>query len=293
MPSWLDRYEGIAQVAAKQLFFVGGAPRSGTTWLQRILDAHPDVACQGEALFMNHFTVPLEGIVEKRRQILREKNIGLFAHTGGYPLPPAEDTEFLGATAILLGFAQQAAAKPCLAVGEKTPENVFFFERLQAMFPGSKFIGIARDPRDVLTSAWHFFHKAAPGQDEAAAKIAFIQTALPSINHGARTMLSLRDRFPQACAIVTYEQLRRDPAPAITRLYRLLGVSDSPQVVEAALAKTAFETSTGGRPNGVEQRGSFFRKGVAGDWATTLTPEMNALVLRETEWMFPAFGWPA
>ena len=48
---------------------------------------------------------------------------------------------------------------------------------------------------------------------------------------------------------------------------------------------------TGGRPAGVERSGSFFRKGVMGDWKTTLTPEMNAYILNELDWMYRHFNW--
>ena len=33
------------------LFFVLGAPKSGTTWLQYLLNAHPNISCRGEGLF--------------------------------------------------------------------------------------------------------------------------------------------------------------------------------------------------------------------------------------------------
>ena len=51
MQDWNQRNEEIAQLARRQLFFVGGAPRSGTTWLQQLLDCHPDICCRGEGLF--------------------------------------------------------------------------------------------------------------------------------------------------------------------------------------------------------------------------------------------------
>jgi len=46
-----------------------------------------------------------------------------------------------------------------------------------------------------------------------------------------------------------------------------------------------------GRPPGVAQDGSFFRKGVVGDWRSTVTPEINDMILRELGWMFSHFGW--
>jgi hypothetical protein len=48
---------------------------------------------------------------------------------------------------------------------------------------------------------------------------------------------------------------------------------------------------SGGRHQGQAKEGAFLRKGVAGDWRSTLTPEMNALVLKDLGWMFPHFGW--
>ena len=223
--SWAACQEELLRVARLQIFFVGGAPRSGTTWLQQILDAHPEVSCRGEGLFSQHFATPLERVVADRRKILEEKNSTLFRHTGGYPLPAADETDMLTGTAILRGFRQQVAGRPCRAVGEKTPENVFVFPRLKRLFPAAKFIGIARDPRDVLTSAWHYFHQAKAGADEAGAKLAFVRSALPSLGEGARRMLALDREFPHDTVTVTYEALLRAPAQVAAQVFRFLGVS--------------------------------------------------------------------
>ena len=291
MRSWTERQEEIGRLPERQLFFVGGAPRSGTTWLQWILDAHPDVSCQGEGLFDKDLAAPLEHLMAERGRALDAKNTRVFGHTGGYPLPEPDDTEFLLGTAILLALHRQSAGKRCRAIGEKTPENVFFFPRLKRLFPAAKLICIARDPRDVLTSAWHFFHAATPNEDPVAAKTAFIRGAFPSLAEGARTILALAEHHPADCAIVTYEALRQAPAPVVARLFRFLGVSDADDIVADCLARTSFAALAGGRAAGEQRNGSFFRKGVTGDWTSTLTPEMNEMVLRELGWMFPHFGW--
>src|ERR1700743_114479 len=179
---WNERNEGIAQLARRQLFFVGGAPRSGTTWLQQLLDAHPDVCSKGEGLFLQQLAVPLEKAMAQRAEVIGGKNKQLFRHTGGYPLPAKDDVEFLLGTAILTALHQQSEGKPYKAIGEKTPENVFFYPRLKALFPKAKFMSIAGDPRDVVTSAWHFFKKPLPGEDEIKSKLEFIRGALPSMN---------------------------------------------------------------------------------------------------------------
>jgi hypothetical protein len=281
----------LADLARRQLFFVGGAPRSGTTWLQQMLDCHPEISCRGEGLFLQALAVPMERLMAERTSRLDAKNRRVFAHAGGYPLPPADDAEFLTATAILLALRQQTQGRTCHAIGEKTPENVFFFPRLKSMFPGAKLICITRDPRDVLTSAWHFFHQDTAGENEVVAKMNFIRGALAPLNDGARTMLSLAEHYPADCLIVTYESLLRSPASELRRLFAFLGVPHGDAVVAECVTRTSFASMTGGRPAGVEQSGSFFRKGVAGDWSDTLTAEMNAMILKELGWTFPHFGW--
>ena len=103
--------------------------------------------------------------------------------------------------------------------------------------------------------------------------------------------MALTERYPVDCVTVTYETLLRGPEPALAGLFRFLGVSDSDTIVADCLTRTAFSKMTGGRSAGIEQSGSFFRKGVAGGWSDTLTAEMNAMILRELGWMFSHFGW--
>jgi hypothetical protein len=291
LQDWAKRQDELLRLARCQLFFIGGAPRSGTTWLQQILDCHPDVCCRGEALFWKHLAEPMQSMMAQRRQAIEAKNTGIFRHTGGFPLPAPDDTEFMIGTATLLALRQQTAGKAYAAVGEKTPENVFFFPRLKHLFPDAKFVGIARDPRDVLTSAWHFFHKPVPGEDDIGTKTAFIRSALGPLREGARAMMALAERHPADCKIVTYEALRRTPELITAELFRFLCVSDQDSIVNDCLTRTSFAAQTGGRPIGVEQRGSFFRKGVVGDWTATLTPAMSEIVAQELGWMFPYFGW--
>lgn len=287
--SWQEHQRRLQALAARQLFFVGGPPRSGTTWLQQLLDSHPEVCCRGEGLFQHQLAGPLDALVAARREGIAAKN-GLFGHTGGYPLPGAQDADVLLGTGVLLALSRQMEGRDCRAVGEKTPENVFLFARLRRLFPAAKFIGIARDPRDVLTSAWHMFHRARPGQDDRQAKLAMVRAALPSLDQGARTMLDLRRTDPSACMIVTYEAMRATPAPVAVALYRFLGVADDADIVARCVAETSF-TAQAGRAAGDGRDGTFLRKGVVGDWRSTLSDEMSELILDQLGWMFPEFGW--
>lgn len=288
---WAEAAEALRQIDARQIFFVGGAPRSGTTWLQQMLDAHPDASCRGEALFAKLLYPLVDGLLGRWKKDLADKNRAVFSHLAGYPLPDEEERRFLAQSLILLALRRQAEGRDCRAYGEKTPENVFFFPELAALFPRAKLIAIARDPRDVITSAWHFFHGDRSGTDAEAAKFDFIRIVLPSLGDGLRAALSHSRADPNRCRIVTYEALHAAPEPALADLFRFLGLSDDPAIVADCIRRTRFGAMTAERRADEAQNGRFLRKGVTGDWPSTLTPAMNDLILENLGWSFPYFGW--
>jgi len=228
--------------------------------------------------------------MQRRRDQLQRKNTRLFRDLGGYPLPPPEDVEFLVGSAILMALAQQCDGHPYPIVGEKTPENVFYFPNLKRLFPTAKFVGIARDPRDTLVSAWHLIPKERRLGDEALELMPFIRKAAGAVRQFTDGMLSLQRRYPADAVIVTYEALLSDPETTVAALYRFLGATDAPAIVAASIARTSFAAMSG-RPAGTEDSSAFMRKGIAGDWRTQLTPEMNQLILGQLGALFPQFGW--
>jgi hypothetical protein len=290
LQNWTQRQAGIAALAERQLFFVGGAPRSGTTWLQHILDAHPDISCRGEGHFLHFLAEPIGVAMQHRRTQLQGKNARLFRDVGGYKLPDPEDVEFLVGSAILTALAQQCDGHPYPIVGEKTPENVFYFPNLKRLFPAAKFVGIARDPRDILVSAWHFIPTERRRGDKALQQLSFVRDAAGAVGKFIDGMLGLRQRYPADVLIVTYEALLSEPETTIAALYRFLGADASPNIVADSIAATSF-AAMAGRPAGIENNGAFLRKGIAGDWRTHLTTEMNQVILQQLGALFPQFGW--
>ncbi|MGC8477627.1 MAG: sulfotransferase family protein [Acetobacteraceae bacterium] len=284
MNAWADRLPALEAMARCQLFFVGGAPRSGTTWVQLLLDAHPEISCRGEALFPQALAAPLDLLAAQWARAVAEKNATVFRDIGGYPALPEGLADLLLGTAVLAALAAQAAGKHPRAVGEKTPENVFLFPRLARLFPGARFIGVARDPRDVLASAWRFFPRQAGESQEA-----FVARALPSLDQGARAMLALKESG--AGCVVTYEQLSADPEAAFAGLCRYLGVADDAAVVGACVGQCRFEALAGRPASAAAGERVFLGGGVVGGWRRTLSGASAERIVAALGWSFPAFGW--
>ena len=288
---WLDRNCQLAELATRQLFFVGGAPRSGTTWVQELLDLHPAVSCRGEGLFHQDLARPLDALMHARSRAIVAKNATTFRHAKGFPPPTIYDTDVMLGTAILLAFQRQCGGRVYDAIGEKTPENVFLFPRLKTLFPRARFIGIARDPRDSLSSAWHFWAKANMSSGGQDAMAGFVDASLPAVERGLRTFYSYTERIPDESRIFTYEQLIATPELITAELCRFLGVSDDRVLVRACVEGAAFSAVTGGRQGGQTKEGDFHRRGDVGDWATTMRPELAERIVARLDWAYDWFGW--
>ncbi|MEO0375512.1 MAG: sulfotransferase [Cyanobacteria bacterium P01_A01_bin.17] len=141
--------------------FLVGCPRSGTTLLQQMLDAHPDVAIAPETFFMERFWLqrnrygPLAQ--DSSFHQLLEDIIALpeFDEMGLSPIDfrkaawQSERTYPAVFHLLLEQFSELSEAK---VVGEKTPKHILHMEALLQFFPAARFIHIVRDPRAVATS---------------------------------------------------------------------------------------------------------------------------------------------
>src|SRR5205085_9996190 len=84
-------HAAIAGLRSKQIFFVGGTMKSGTTWLQLLLDAHPQVSCNGEGHFTDSLAPSLKQAFDYHWKFITEKNQSIFQGLNGYPPLRIED----------------------------------------------------------------------------------------------------------------------------------------------------------------------------------------------------------
>ncbi len=134
-------------------FLVVGCPRSGTTLLRAMLDAHPRLAVPRES----HFIVGLaprrgrpsptvEDVIAHRRFPLLDVDPGAL-RAAVAERPPRDYAELVSAV-----FSTYAAAQGKARWGDKTPGYAQHIPMLADLFPTSQFIHIMRDGREVAAS---------------------------------------------------------------------------------------------------------------------------------------------
>ncbi|MEZ4629938.1 MAG: sulfotransferase [Deinococcales bacterium] len=121
-----------------------GFPRSGTTLLRLLLDAHPDISCPPEpwlttacAKFIRE--IPATG-----------PSVGVLTGLGFSGITEAE---ILGSLRdLVFKFHRQMAAGKKISI-EKSGFDIFYLEELERLFAGhAKFITLIRHPLDVVAS---------------------------------------------------------------------------------------------------------------------------------------------
>src|SRR5579872_3442168 len=286
----------IAGLLRKQIFFVGGVAKSGTSWVQHLLNLHPQVSCGGESHFGDSLYRLLKQALETYNERVLDRSQNPFRYEiGEVPDIYGPDELFcVVATAILALLRKTAQGKAAQAIGERTPNNVDRFGVLADMIPGSKFIQVVRDPRDAAVSAWH--HNQRLNSEEAkrrfgAALPAFAREFADAWVYHVSRGLGFAARNPGRYLDLSYGDLLAEPVPSLARVCRFLGVDDSAATLEGCVEAASFERMTGGRARGQEDQASYFRKGVAGDWRNHLDAETQAYMTEKAGALMRRFGF--
>jgi hypothetical protein len=270
-PTIVDRLD---TVFSKQLFFVCGVLKSGTTWLERILDAHPQCVCKGEAHFGSDLIRPLAELLENYNKSVANKGgaiAQLKEHGGATSVLSYDDQDlsFLSTAAIGLMYGKWLTDADTVSIGDKTPRNLEDMEKLSTLFPGARFVHIIRDGRDVAVSLWHFNLRTNIGAtiqqwgtfDNFCKEFAEIWSKRVSNGRQRGQSLSGGRYFE-----LRYEDLLQDPDTVLPELFNFLDLTHDTNTVTSCIEACSFEQLSGGRHSGQEDHQSFYRKGISGDW---------------------------
>lgn len=297
MDSVFSRLEKIDQM---QVCFVAGFVKSGTTWVERILDSHPDIVCKGEAHFGSLLTPAIRNCISLYNAKIPKKGnwsrlhneMPETHHETNYRFAES-DLKFILGESMRLMFAKWIDKDGPRVIGDKSPDNLLHMSILDEIFPESRFVYVVRDVRDVIVSGWFFNLNVNPSQ--TLEKYSSIHDYAIHVSASWRrqvseqlsTRLILGERFHE----LRYEDIVENPFAALRGIFEHLSVDSSEQVIARVADATRFKRFSGGRDEGDENRQSFYRKGVVGDWRNHFTDETEAIVRSECGALLKSLGY--
>ena len=278
-----------------QVFFIVGAQKSGTTWLQKSLNSIEGIHCLGEGHFIDKLLMPMAQTRHEYNQMMQVVHQRVYEGKGFYG--PVPDQEFLSLMrSWILNIMLRNAKAPqdtILALGDKTPAHSFHIPTLKQLFPRSHFIHVLRDGRDVAVSA--FRHRERIQQETN-------QTSL-DINAEAPQLLAKWAGFTRAVRkaesagipvqTVRYEAMLENGVTALRGCvdYLLPQNSISDTQIQTAVDANSFQTLSGGRKPGSIDRSSNLRRGQSGSWRDELNPDLADTFNPEDRELLESLGY--
>jgi Sulfotransferase family len=210
--------------------FIVGCPRSGTTLLRRIVDAHPDIAITRETHWITK-VLEGDGGVSPFAPVSHDLLPRLEAHPKfqrmGVDRSELEDLlsreePVSYAELVTRVFDLYGEAQGKRLVGDKVPDYVRYLPLLHRLWPAAKFVHLIRDGRDVCSSMLtreRFARRFATWDDDpiATGALAWEQLVRLGRESGAELPAGLYHEM-------RYEALVAEPAGECRTLCDFLGV---------------------------------------------------------------------
>lgn len=312
-------------------FFIVGQAKSGTSWVMRLLDAHPDVVARGEGRFFGR-SYERPDIKRMQSRTLQPSSLHRALLDADYLRAwiersvwtrdeDAEEVldELVGVcTRHLLERALDDSEKSL--VGDKTPFlSADTIVELAAIIDDAPVIHVIRDGRDVAVSAMHHLwnhpldlgggmdlspeeatirdqYRVGPKRFLDSGKSIFTERRLVALAHAWRTNVARarangRELLGDRYTETRFERLVAEPVRETQRLLRAIGADPRPKVAAGCVEQASFERFSGGRPTGVEDSTSFTRKGVVGDWIPVFTERDRRLFEEEAGGLLAELGY--
>lgn len=216
------------------IFFIIGRPRTGTTLLRSLFDAHPDVQIPWECQFVLNL-YPEYGKVQQWTKFVLERfykdlleqwqfnawNIDhtklqndLYSLQGQYTYTEVCETVYLN----FISFYQKNDIK---LIGDKNHGYTIYTDRLRKLYPDARFIYILRDYRDN-------YHSVTNVDFE----LPVISLVVYKWKYFYKKALEASQRHPESFYFLRYEDLATDPHLHFRKVCEFLGIEYNPDVFE-------------------------------------------------------------
>ena len=266
----------------KQFVFIIGAPRSGTTWLQIMLGAHPMVCTTVELRLFNKYTAPwIQSWNEEKKIMEHGLRVGL-------PFLWTED-EFYDFLRYFLNRVYENVLRTnpkATHILDKHPGYSGYTEDIIKLLPNSYFIHLIRDGRDVAVSL-----KAASKNMGFATNT--IEKAASRWKERVNEALQAR-KFKQRYMEIRYEDLLTAGTTTMKSVFDFCGLSIGSSELETIIAQHSFEkmkTERKAQSQNIRLPENFYRKGGSGNWKEALTTDEKQLFAAQADHLLCELGY--
>jgi Sulfotransferase family len=194
--------------AAQSPIFIVGYPRSGTTLLEQMLDAHPRLQSMDERPFFNTLADQLGDVGLQVPQDLHKLN--------------QRDCDELRKAYLSLACSKVPRRWDAQLV-DKNPLNMLWLPMIHRLFPRAKFILALRHPCDVILS--NYMQNFRSGVLATAS--ANLETLAKAYVTAMNYWLHHVEVFQPDLLVSRYEDLVDDPAAQTARIAQFLGLDDA------------------------------------------------------------------
>ena len=224
------------------IFFIMGRPRSGTTLLSTLFDAHPNVKIPPEFPIMLPLYQEFRKVKDWDEKAILSFVAFIFQHNVFIHRTLENlkiDREAFTAELMTLrhkGTIQDFLKKvneqgfsvfpkrEILMIGDKNPVYSIYTERFLKIFPDARFICIVRDYRDNFVS----MRKLSDLKLEAP----ILTLQVYRWRYVAKLFLKCKKRYPDRFRIIRYEDLVTNKTGVVDGLCQFLGIPFDPSVFE-------------------------------------------------------------
>ncbi len=221
------------------IFFIIGRPRSGTTLIRTLLDAHPNVIVPPEYPvipdLIHRFGLHPRWTPELKKEFLQAFKQPQTFEFWNYDYLQIDEQALLKdldelpidtpmTSAIKLFYLHSKSVFPKQEIqwiGDKNPVYALYTRLLMKWFPEAKFLFIIRDPRDNFVSMKKFDWEA-PNPVIQAWRWKYI----------TKMMFQLHQKYPERTFLFRYEDLASKPRNLFKKICNFLDIDDDENVFE-------------------------------------------------------------
>jgi GT2 family glycosyltransferase len=260
-------------IGTEQLVWMFGSPRTGSTWLSRMMAELENQERWHEPYVGLLFGSFLYERLEGNEKLLNNPS---FIMGESY-----RDVWLASIRNFLLEGA--AARYPNLRKDQylvvKEPNGSVGAPLMMEATPDSRFIFLIRDPRDVVASRLDAFKEGAwsaqnRDYDSTEELMAFTRHLAEEYSKVVSQVASAYEAHPGKKTLVRYEDLRGDTVATLEAMYAELKIEVDRSALEAAVTKHSWENI----PQSDKGSGKFYRKASPGGWREDLSATQIDLI---------------